>query len=136
MNQTNLPHTSRTESTRAFARAQQLMPGGVNSPARAFGAVGGSPLFIAEAQGAYLCDIDGHRYIDYVGSWGPMILGHLHPDVVEAVQHAIAHGMSFGAPTEAESELAERIVESVERRKAPRHSHRRPSQRRPARVRR
>jgi glutamate-1-semialdehyde 2,1-aminomutase len=97
----------------AFERAQRLMPGGVNSPARAFGAVGGSPIFIDRADGAYLFDIDGNRYIDYIGSWGPMILGHRHPEVVAALQRAIAHGTSYGAPTEAESELAERIIDAV-----------------------
>src|ERR1700754_2352110 len=92
----------RDRSAAAFERAQRLMPGGVNSPARAFGAVGGSPLFIERAQGAYLYDVDGERYIDYIGSWGPMILGHGHPDVVAAVSLALARGTSFGAPTEAE----------------------------------
>jgi len=97
----------------AFARALKLMPGGVNSPARAFGGVGGEPLFFERGEGAYLVDIDGRRYIDYIGSWGPMILGHSHPKVVAAVQQAAARGTSFGAPTEAESELAELIVEAV-----------------------
>src|SRR4051812_11603743 len=97
----------------AFERAQRLMPGGVNSPARAFGAVGGSPVFIDRADGAYLFDIDGNRYIDYIGSWGPMILGHRHPEVVAALERAVAHGTSYGAPTEAESELAERIIDAV-----------------------
>ena len=100
-------------SQAAFARAKQLIPGGVNSPARAFGGVGGEPLFIARAEGAYLTDLDGRRYLDYVGSWGPMILGHAHPVVVEAVTAAARRGTSFGAPTEAESELAELIVEAV-----------------------
>ncbi|MEE3219879.1 MAG: glutamate-1-semialdehyde 2,1-aminomutase, partial [Planctomycetota bacterium] len=104
---------SRTKSEAAFARAQSLMPGGVNSPARAFGAVGGSPPVIARAEGAYLYDLDDNRYIDYVGSWGPMILGHAHPHVVVAVQQAAADGTSFGAPTEAENRLAELIVEAV-----------------------
>jgi glutamate-1-semialdehyde 2,1-aminomutase len=89
------------------------MPGGVNSPARAFGAVGGSPIFIDRADGAYLYDVDGHRYIDYIGSWGPMILGHRHPEVVAALEKAIGRGTSYGAPTEAESELAERIIDAV-----------------------
>jgi glutamate-1-semialdehyde 2,1-aminomutase len=105
--------TSRELSRAAFARARQLMPGGVNSPARAFGAVGGEPIFIARGQGAYLIDIDGNRYIDYVGSWGPMILGHAHPEVVEAIARAARNGTSFGAPTEAENELAELIIEAV-----------------------
>lgn len=103
----------RTHSHCAFARAKQLIPGGVNSPARAFGGVGGEPLFIARAQGAYLFDIDGNRYVDYIGSWGPMILGHAHPVVNQAVQEAAARGTSFGAPTEAESELAELIIQAV-----------------------
>jgi glutamate-1-semialdehyde 2,1-aminomutase len=89
------------------------MPGGVNSPARAFGAVGGTPIFIERAEGAYLYDIDGNRTIDYIGSWGPMILGHRHPAVVEALRKAIERGTSYGAPTEAESELAERIIDAV-----------------------
>jgi glutamate-1-semialdehyde 2,1-aminomutase len=105
---------SRPASQAAFARALELMPGGVNSPARAFGAVGGTPIFIDRAEGAYLYDIDGNRYIDYIGSWGPMILGHRHPGVVAALTKAIEHGTSYGAPTEAESELAERIINAVE----------------------
>ncbi len=103
----------RTRSSAAFERALQLMPGGVNSPARAFGAVGGSPIFIDHAQGAYLFDIDGNNYIDYIGSWGPMILGHRHPEVVAALEQAISRGTSYGAPTEAESELAERIIDAI-----------------------
>ncbi len=97
----------------AFNRAKQLMPGGVNSPARAFGGVGGEPIFFERAQGAYLFDIDGNRYIDYIGSWGPMILGHNYPAVVEAVEAALRRGTSFGAPTLAENELAELVVEAV-----------------------
>jgi glutamate-1-semialdehyde 2,1-aminomutase len=89
------------------------MPGGVNSPARAFGAVGGEPIVIARGEGAYLWDVDGNRYIDYVGSWGPLILGHAHPAVVTAVEQAARRGMSFGAPTEAENELAELIIAAV-----------------------
>ncbi len=104
---------AREKSHEAFARARQLMPGGVNSPARAFGGVGGEPIFIDRAEGAYLTDIDGNRYIDYIGSWGPMILGHGHPKVVEALQNAVPRGTSFGAPTLAENELAELIVEAV-----------------------
>ena len=104
---------SRERSVTAFARAQKVMPGGVNSPARAFGAVGGSPVFFERGEGAYLYDLDGNRYIDYIGSWGPMILGHRHPAVVAALEKALARGTSFGAPTEAESELAERIVDAV-----------------------
>ncbi len=89
------------------------MPGGVNSPARAFGAVGGSPLFIDHAKGAYLFDIDGRQYLDYIGSWGPMILGHAHEEVIDAIQKTLSRGTSFGAPTEAESHLAEQIIEAV-----------------------
>jgi glutamate-1-semialdehyde 2,1-aminomutase len=89
------------------------MPGGVNSPARAFGAVGGTPLFIDRAEGPYLYDIDGRRLIDYIGSWGPMILGHAHPEVIEAIVKAAERGTSFGAPTEAESELAQQIIDVV-----------------------
>ncbi|TWU21260.1 glutamate-1-semialdehyde 2,1-aminomutase [Bythopirellula polymerisocia] len=103
----------RPRSHAAFERAQQLMPGGVNSPARAFGAVGGTPIFIERAEGAYLYDIDGDRYVDYIGSWGPMILGHRHPAVVAALEAALSRGTSYGAPTEAESELAERIIDAV-----------------------
>ena len=93
-----------------FERAQRSIPGGVNSPVRAFRSVGGTPPFIARAQGALLWDEDGRRYIDLVGSWGPMIIGHAHPAVIKAVQTAAARGLSFGAPTEAEVEFAERIV--------------------------
>ncbi len=89
------------------------MPGGVNSPARAFGAVGGTPLFIDRAEGPYLFDIDGRRFVDYIGSWGPMILGHAHPEVIEAIIKAAERGTSFGAPTEAESMLAEQIIDAV-----------------------
>jgi len=103
----------RPASNAAFERAQQLMPGGVNSPARAFGAVGGSPVFIERAEGAYLYDIDGNRYIDYIGSWGPQILGHQHPAVVDALEQALKRGTSYGAPTQAESDLAELIIDAV-----------------------
>jgi glutamate-1-semialdehyde 2,1-aminomutase len=96
-----------------FERAQRVIPGGVNSPVRAFRAVGGTPRFIARAQGAYLWDAEGRRYIDYIGSWGPMILGHGHPAVLEAVQRAATRGLSFGAPTEAEIELAEAMIQHV-----------------------
>src|SRR6266705_5651250 len=96
----------RTNSTTAFAKACQLIPGGVNSPARAFGGVGGQPIFIAKGEGAHLIDMDGNRYLDFVGSWGPLILGHCHPRVVQAVNEALAKGASFGAPTQAETELA------------------------------
>ncbi len=103
----------RAMSQVAFTRAKQLIPGGVNSPARAFGAVGGNPVFFERAQGAYLHDVDGNRYLDYVGSWGPMILGHRHSAVVEAVQAALDRGTSFGAPTTAETELAQLITQAV-----------------------
>ena len=93
-----------------FERAQRTIPGGVNSPVRAFRSVGGTPPFIARARGAHVWDADGRSYIDLVGSWGPMIVGHAHPAVVKAVQTAAADGLSFGAPTEAEVEFAERIV--------------------------
>lgn len=96
-----------------FERARRVIPGGVNSPVRAFRAVGGTPRFIARAEGAYMVDAEGKRYIDYIGSWGPMILGHGHPAVLEAVQRAAAEGLSFGAPTEREVELAERILALV-----------------------
>ncbi len=96
-----------------FEAAQRVIPGGVNSPVRAFRAVGGGPRFIARGQGAYLWDVDGNRYIDYVMSWGPLIAGHAHPQVVEAIQKAAARGTSYGAPTELEVELAEMVVEAV-----------------------
>lgn len=96
-----------------FERAQRVIPGGVNSPVRAFRAVGGTPRFIARAQGPYIFDAEGKRYIDYIGSWGPMILGHGHPAVLDAVQKAALEGFSFGAPTEREIELAEEILKLV-----------------------
>ncbi len=96
-----------------FERAQRVIPGGVNSPVRAFRAVGGTPRFITRAQGPYLWDAEGQRFIDYIGSWGPMILGHGHPAVLEAVQKAAVDGFSFGAPTEREVELAEAIISHV-----------------------
>ena len=96
-----------------FERARQVIPGGVNSPVRAFNAVGGTPRFIERAQGAYLWDANAQQYVDYIGSWGPMILGHGHPEVVDAVQRAITEGFSFGAPTEREIALAERILALV-----------------------
>jgi glutamate-1-semialdehyde 2,1-aminomutase len=99
-----------TQSEELFARAQRLMPGGVSSPVRAFKAVGGSPVFIRKAEGARVWDADGKEYIDYLGSWGPMILGHAHPAVVQAVQQAAARGTSYGAPTVGEVELAERVT--------------------------
>ncbi len=93
-----------------FARAQRVIPGGVNSPVRAFRAVGGTPRFIVRGEGSHIVDAEGRRYLDYIGSWGPMILGHGHPAVVEAVQRAVVDGLSFGAPTEREIELAETII--------------------------
>lgn len=97
-------------SLKAFKQAQDLIPGGVNSPVRAFSSVGGSPLFISEGEGAYLKDIDGNRYVDYVQSWGPLIFGHRDESIENAVIEAVKHGLSFGAPTEAETELAELVV--------------------------
>src|SRR5512141_89150 len=96
-----------------FERAQKSIPGGVNSPVRAFRSVGGTPRFIQRAQGPYFWDADDKRYIDYIGSWGPMILGHGHPEVVRAVQEAAARGLSYGAPTEAAVEMAEEILKLV-----------------------
>ena len=96
-----------------FERAGKVIPGGVNSPVRAFGAVGGTPRFFARGEGPYLVDVDGNRYVDMVCSWGPLIAGHAHPRVVEAVQAATARGTSFGAPTEAEIELAEEVARRV-----------------------
>ena len=107
-----------SRSSRFFEEARRRIPGGVNSPVRAFKAVGGDPLFFARGRGAYLWDEDGKRYIDYVGSWGPMILGHADPGVVEAVQKAAENGLGFGAPTRIETEMAElvcRLVPSVEK---------------------
>lgn len=107
--------TSRNESL--FQRSQKVIPGGVNSPVRAFRSVGGTPRFFERGEGAWLWDADGRRYIDYVGSWGPMILGHAHPEVVRAVQEAAAGSLSFGAPTERELEMAElltRLLPSME----------------------
>ncbi|WP_131112266.1 glutamate-1-semialdehyde 2,1-aminomutase [Sulfuricystis thermophila] len=103
--------TTRNEAL--FARAQTTIPGGVNSPVRAFRSVGGVPRFFTRGEGAHVWDADGKRYIDYVGSWGPLILGHADPDTVRAVQEAAAKGLSFGAPTEAEIELAELLVSRV-----------------------
>ena len=104
---------SRPASSAAFARARTLIPGGVNSPARAFGAVGGEPLFIDRGEGPWLFDLDGNRYLAYIGSWGPLILGHCHPAVIRAVTEALAKGSSFGAPTEAESRLAELVLGAI-----------------------
>src|SRR5438067_855016 len=102
-----------TKSEELFRRAQKVIPGGVNSPVRAFRGVGGQPLFIARGDGAYLFDADGNRYIDYVGSWGPLLLGHRHPAILEALERALTIGTSFGAPTEQEVELAEAIMDAV-----------------------
>lgn len=102
---------SRSETL--FANAQQHIPGGVNSPVRAFRSVGGTPLFFKHAQGAYVVDEDDKRYVDYVGSWGPMILGHAHPEVLEAVRRQLEHGLSYGAPTALEVEMAERVCALV-----------------------
>jgi glutamate-1-semialdehyde 2,1-aminomutase len=101
------------KSDELFERSQRVIPGGVNSPVRAFRAVGGTPLFFGRAAGAHLWDADGRRYIDYVGSWGPMVVGHTHPAVVEAVREAASRALSFGAPTEAELALAERLCRLV-----------------------
>ncbi|MEP6717718.1 MAG: glutamate-1-semialdehyde 2,1-aminomutase [bacterium] len=101
------------KSARLFARALELIPGGVNSPVRAFRGVGGTPLFIKSAQGPFITDVDGRRYIDYVGSWGPMILGHADPEIVAGLQAVAANGTSFGAPNELEVELAEEITDAV-----------------------
>ena len=97
------------KSTHLFEQAKTLIPGGVNSPVRAFQAVGGTPRFIQSAKGAYLTDEDGHDYIDYVGSWGPMIHGHAHPAIVAGVQKACERGLSYGAPTATEIALAQKI---------------------------
>lgn len=101
------------QSKALMRRSQKLIPGGVNSPVRACRAVGIDPRFIQSAQGCYINDVDGNRYIDYVGSWGPMILGHRHPAVIAAVEGALTHGTSFGAPTELEIELAQMVVDAV-----------------------
>ncbi|MCI0719728.1 MAG: glutamate-1-semialdehyde 2,1-aminomutase, partial [Acidobacteria bacterium] len=100
------------KSKRLFERAKEIIPGGVNSPVRAFKAVGGNPLFIAKGAGSRLYDVDGNQYIDYVGSWGPLILGHCHPEVMEALAKVLETGTSYGAPTEREIELAELICEA------------------------
>lgn len=100
-------------SQQLFNEAQEVIPGGVNSPVRAFNSVGGTPLFIKKAQGAYIFDADGKKYVDYVGSWGPMILGHNHPAILEAVIETAQNGLSFGAPTELEITMAEKVREIV-----------------------
>ncbi|PPK71483.1 glutamate-1-semialdehyde 2,1-aminomutase [Methylobacter tundripaludum] len=102
-----------TEASSLFSDAKLVIPGGVNSPVRSFSGVGGTPVFIDHAKGAYIYDSVGNRYIDYVGSWGPMILGHAHPDVIKAVKQAAEKGLSFGAPTEIETLMAQRVCELV-----------------------
>src|SRR3990172_9370011 len=96
-------------NSRLFEQAKKVIPGGVNSPVRAFLAVGGAPVFISHAQGAYLFDTDGNKFIDFVGSWGPMIVGHSHPEVIDRIRDIIGQGLSFGAPTELETALAEKV---------------------------
>lgn len=108
-----MPELSRKKSIEQFHKACRLIPGGVNSPARAFGAVGREPLFIERGEGPYLYDIDGNQLLDYVGSWGPHILGHRHPKVMAALEEALKIGTSFGAPTRLETEMAELVVELV-----------------------
>ena len=100
-----------TTSTQLFNQAKHVIPGGVNSPVRSFSGVGGTPIFIDHAKGAYIYDNEGNEYVDYVGSWGPMILGHAHPDVIDAVKIAAEKGLSFGAPTEIETQMAQRVCE-------------------------
>ncbi|MDD5412842.1 MAG: glutamate-1-semialdehyde 2,1-aminomutase, partial [Methylobacter sp.] len=102
-----------TEAAALFSNAKLVIPGGVNSPVRSFSGVGGTPVFIDHASGAYIYDSMGNSYIDYVGSWGPMILGHAHPEVIAAVKHAAEKGLSFGAPTEIETQMARRVCELV-----------------------
>ncbi len=104
----------RRQSSKLFDEAKKLIPGGVNSPVRAFGSVGGDPVFMASASGAYLTDVDGNVYIDFIGSWGPMILGHAHAEVIKAVQAAASRGTSFGTPAEPESRLAQLVVERMD----------------------
>src|SRR5277367_5254140 len=102
-----------TRSLEFQQRAERMLPGGVDSPVRAFRAVGGAPPFLVRAEGAYLWDADGNRYLDYFGSWGPMILGHAHPPVVEAIQRAAERSASFGASTAAEADLAELVIAAM-----------------------
>ena len=107
----------RQTNKQLFERAQVRIPGGVNSPVRAFRSVGGTPRFIARGEGACFWDVEGKKYIDYIGSWGPLIVGHAHPHVLARIQEAAAKGLSFGAPTEAEIEIAEtvcRLIPSIE----------------------
>ena len=104
---------SHPKSEELFRRALEIIPGGVNSPVRAFRGVGGNPLFLARGQGSHVFDVDGREYIDYVGSWGPLLLGHRHPEILAAIQRALETGTSFGAPTEVEVEIAEAIRQAV-----------------------
>ena len=101
------------KSKKAFAEAQNFIPGGVNSPVRAFGAVGGTPIFIKSGSGCYLTDIDSNKYVDYIGSWGPLILGHADPRIVKRINEAVANGTSYGAPTELEVKLAQLVKEAM-----------------------
>jgi glutamate-1-semialdehyde 2,1-aminomutase len=107
----NFKTINMTEAATLFSEAKRVIPGGVNSPVRSFSGVGGTPVFIDRAQGAYIYDSEGKAYIDYVGSWGPMILGHAHPDVIAAVKAAAEKGLSFGAPTEIETRMAQKVIE-------------------------
>src|SRR6266480_4019812 len=107
------PRPGKPLSERLFERARHVIPGGVNSPVRAFRGVGGTPPFIARGEGSRVFDEDGNEYIDYIGSWGPLLLGHRHPDILDAIQLALARGTSFGAPTELEIEMAETIRSMV-----------------------
>jgi len=104
---------NRNNSSRLFSIAQKVMPGGVNSPVRAFNAVGGDPLFIKSAKGSRITDVDGNEFIDYVGSWGPLIFGHAHPQIVSAITQQAQLGTSYGASTEVEIQLAEKVVQAV-----------------------
>ena len=104
-----------TKSSELFVRAQNRIPGGVNSPVRAFRNVGGDPFFVARGEGARIWDVDGNEYIDYVGSWGPAILGHANPKIIKAIQAAAEHGTSFGIPNPLEVEMAARWSKSAER---------------------
>src|SRR3954447_17705058 len=104
---------NRSKSDDLFRRAQELIPGGVNSPVRAFRSVGGNPVFLARGEGSHIFDVDGNEYIDYVNSWGPLLLGHRHPEILQALERALTIGTSFGAPTEQEITLAEAIMEAV-----------------------
>src|SRR5437870_3438998 len=107
------PRPGKPLSERLFERARHVIPGGVNSPVRAFRGVGGTPPFIARGEGSRIFDVDGNQYIDYVGSWGPLLLGHRHPEILAALERALTAGTSFGAPTEAEIELADAICDAV-----------------------